>query len=46
MSLPFELRDPKAAPTYEDGAISRLCRKVRFEARDEVFLRLTGGGDQ
>jgi hypothetical protein len=35
------LRDPKAAPTYGDGPLSRFCAKVLFEARDEVFVRLT-----
>jgi fatty acid desaturase len=41
MSLPFELRDPTAAPTYADGPISRFSKRVLFEARDEVFVRLT-----
>ena len=41
MSLPIELRDPRSAPTYGDGPISRFCRRALFEARDEVFVRLT-----
>ena len=41
MREPLVLRDPKAAPTYGDGPLSRFCRKVLFEARDEVFVRLT-----
>jgi len=41
MSVPFEITDPKSAPTYGDSAISRWCKKALFEARDEVFVRLT-----
>ncbi len=33
--------DPQAAPTYADGLISRWCAKHLYEARDEVFVRLT-----
>ena len=41
MSLPLEIRDPQAAPVFGDGPVSRFCRRALFEARDEVFIRLT-----
>ncbi len=41
-SLPFAMTDPVTAPTYRDGLVSRVCRRMVFEARDEVFLRLFG----
>lgn len=41
MSEPIVVRDPKAAPVYLDGPLSRFCRGMLFEARDEVFVRLT-----
>ncbi len=41
MALPFEIRDPTAAPTYGDSALSRWCKGALFEARDEIFVRLT-----
>ncbi len=41
MAEALVLRDPKAAPTYGDGPLSRWCRKALFDARDEVFVRLT-----
>jgi fatty acid desaturase len=41
MSAPMVVRDPKAAPTYVDGPLSRFLRKGLFEARDEVFVRLS-----
>jgi fatty acid desaturase len=40
MSEPIVLTDPRAAPTYGDGPLSRFCRRSLFEARDEVFVRL------
>ena len=41
MVHPFELRDPRVAPTYGDGPISRLCEAALHDPRDEVFVRLT-----
>jgi len=41
MSAPLQLCDPRTAPTYGDGTISRLCRRVLVDPRDEVFVRLT-----
>jgi fatty acid desaturase len=41
MSAPLEIRDPQVAPTYGDGPISRFCKRALFEARDEVFIRLS-----
>ncbi|MEI8254432.1 MAG: fatty acid desaturase [Deltaproteobacteria bacterium] len=38
---PFEITDPTGTPTYGDGPISRWCRRSLYEARDEVFVRLT-----
>ncbi len=38
---PFELTDPTEAPTYGDGPLSRWCKRALYEARDEVFVRLT-----
>ncbi len=35
------IKDPTAAPTYGDGPLSRWCRGALYEARDEVFIRLT-----
>ena len=35
------LTDPTSAPTYADSALSRWARGLIFEARDEVFVRLT-----
>ena len=33
--------DPQVVPTYPDGPISRWCQRALYEARDEVFVRLT-----
>jgi fatty acid desaturase len=41
MSEPFELTDPTTAPVYGNGWLSRWCEKHLYEARDEVFIRLT-----
>jgi fatty acid desaturase len=35
------ITDPTSAPVYGDGAIARWCRGHLYEARDEVFVRLT-----
>ena len=35
------ITDPQAVPTYAEGPISRWCAKHLYEARDEVFVRLT-----
>jgi fatty acid desaturase len=35
------ITDPQAVPTYAVGPISRWCEKHLYEARDEVFVRLT-----
>ena len=40
-AAPFAITDPQAAPTYGDGPLSRWCRGALYEARDEVFVRLT-----
>jgi fatty acid desaturase len=40
-AAPFEITDPTEAPTYGDGALSRWCKSALYEARDEVFVRLT-----
>ena len=40
-AAPIELTDPTQAPTYGDGPLSRWCKKALYEARDEVFVRLT-----
>jgi fatty acid desaturase len=41
MAASIDLRDPTTHPTYGDGPISRFCKKALYEARDEVFVRLT-----
>jgi fatty acid desaturase len=33
--------DPQVVPAYPDGPISRWCKNALYEARDEVFVRLT-----
>lgn len=38
---PFVLTDPCAPPTYPDGPLSRWCQRALYEARDEVFVRLS-----
>ena len=38
---PFEINDATEAPTYGDGLLSRWCKRSLYEARDEVFVRLT-----
>ena len=35
------ITDPQTVPTYADGPLSRWCRRSLYEARDEVFIRLT-----
>jgi fatty acid desaturase len=35
------LTDPMSAPTYGDGALSRLFRSMLADPRDEVFVRLS-----
>ncbi|MFO0588439.1 MAG: fatty acid desaturase [Polyangiaceae bacterium] len=40
-AAPFPILDVTEAPTYGDGPLSRWCRKALYEARDEVFVRLT-----
>jgi len=40
-AAPFAITDPTEAPTYGDGPLSRWCRDALYEARDEVFVRLT-----
>jgi len=40
-AVPFEIKDPREAPTYGDGPLSRWCKGALYEARDEVFVRLT-----
>ena len=37
----FHITDPVQAPVYGDGPLSRWCREHLYEARDEVFVRLT-----
>jgi fatty acid desaturase len=42
MSAPsLTIDDPQTVPTYPEGPISRWCQKALYEARDEVFVRLT-----
>lgn len=41
MNLPFLVRDPKVAPSYGNGALSRFFKTCLFDPRDEVFVRLT-----
>lgn len=36
----MEITDPRAAPDYGGGALSRVLCRALFDARDEVFLRL------
>ncbi len=38
---PFEIHDITEAPTYGDGPLSRWCKRALYEARDEVFVRLS-----
>jgi hypothetical protein len=40
-SEPLTISDPTVIPTYGDGLISRWCQNHLYEARDEVFVRLT-----
>ncbi|MBM4359281.1 MAG: fatty acid desaturase [Deltaproteobacteria bacterium] len=40
-AAPFVLTDPSEAPTYPDGPLSRWCQRALYEARDEVFVRLS-----
>jgi fatty acid desaturase len=40
-AAPLVLTDPTEAPTYSDGPLSRWCKRALYEARDEVFVRLT-----
>lgn len=40
-AAPFSIQDPTEAPVYGDGPISRWCKASLYEARDEVFIRLT-----
>ncbi len=40
-AAPLLLTDPTQAPTYGDGPLSRWCKGALYEARDEVFVRLT-----
>lgn len=40
-AAPISITDPTRAPTYGDGPISRWCRRSLYEARDEVFVRLS-----
>jgi hypothetical protein len=40
-TAPFALTDPTEVPTYGDGPLSRWCQAHLYEARDEVFVRLT-----
>ena len=37
----FVLTDPTEAPKYPDSALSRWCKRSLYEARDEVFVRLS-----
>ncbi|MFO0554403.1 MAG: fatty acid desaturase [Polyangiaceae bacterium] len=37
----IEITDTVEAPVYGDGALSRWCKKALYQARDEVFVRLT-----
>jgi fatty acid desaturase len=40
-AAPFQITDITEAPTYGDGPLSRWCKGALYEARDEVFVRLT-----
>lgn len=40
-TAPIVITDPTAAPTYGDGPLSRWCKRSLYEARDEVFVRLS-----
>jgi fatty acid desaturase len=40
-AAPIALTDPTTHPTYGDGPLSRWCKGALYEARDEVFVRLT-----
>jgi fatty acid desaturase len=40
-TVPLEITDLSRAPDYGDGVLSRWCKAVLFEARDEIFVRLT-----
>jgi fatty acid desaturase len=40
-AAPFEITDPTAVPTYGTGPLSRWCKRALYDARDEVFVRLT-----
>jgi hypothetical protein len=40
-AAPFTIDDPTEAPTYGDGPLSRWCKGALYEARDEVFVRLS-----
>lgn len=40
-AAPFAITDTTEAPTYGDGLLSRWCKGALYEARDEVFIRLT-----
>jgi hypothetical protein len=37
----LKVTDPTEIPTYGDGPLSRWCKDALYEARDEVFVRLT-----
>jgi fatty acid desaturase len=40
-AAPFELTDPTQVPTYGDGPLHRWCKRALYDARDEVFVRLS-----
>jgi fatty acid desaturase len=40
-AAPFPMTDPTEVPVYGDGPLSRWCKGALYEARDEVFVRLT-----
>jgi len=40
-AAPFTITDPTQPPTYGDGPLSRWCKGALYEARDEVFVRLS-----
>lgn len=40
-AVPLALTDPTSAPTYGDGPLSRWCKRALYDARDEVFVRLS-----
>ncbi len=40
-TAPFELTDPTQVPTYGDGPLHRWCKDALYDARDEVFVRLS-----